>query len=90
MDQDGLYSTAQVQIVIMPKDVNMPRFSQDIYTFQINENSAINTLVGTIQASNLFTDTSYNRIVYKLIQQNNNNNEIINYANDLTFQQQEQ
>jgi hypothetical protein len=83
MDQDGLYSMAQIQIVILPKDVNMPRFSQDIYNFQIYENASVNTLIGTIQASSpnsMASDDYSSRIIYKLIQQNNEN-----YSNDLTM-----
>jgi len=83
MDQDGLYSMAQIQIVILPKDVNMPRFSQDIYNFQIYENASVNTLIGTIQASSpnsIASDDYSSRIIYKLIQQNNEN-----YSNDLTM-----
>jgi len=68
MDQDGLYSIANVKVAILPKDSNMPRFSQDIYSFQINENASINSLVGSIQASSPNSMDAYSsRIVYKLI-----------------------
>ena len=76
MDQDGLYSIANVVVNIMPKDSNMPRFSKDIYNFQIFENAQMNSLVGSIQASSTNSVDIYSsRIVYKLIQNIENSNE---------------
>ena len=69
MDQDGLYSLCNVQINVMPNKNFSPRFTRDLFTFQINENAPKGTLIGNISAFDFddLNDDSSNNIIFKLI-----------------------
>lgn len=58
--------TCTVQIQILDENDNKPIFSLDFYTFHIAENSAINTIVGTIEATDLDTLDPRNPLTYRL------------------------
>ena len=66
MDQEGLYSSAIVQIIVSPKDIYTPRFSQDIYILQVSEDMGPGSLIGSVFASSLNSEDGA-RIVYKMI-----------------------
>ncbi len=69
MDQDGLYSICNVQINVIPNKNYSPRFTRDLFTFQINENAPKGTLIGNISAFDFddMNDDSSNNIIFKLI-----------------------
>lgn len=50
IDQDGLYSYAYVKINIQPNLSFSPKFTQDIYTFELYENAKLGTFVGKVEA----------------------------------------
>nr|QVK45661.1 G protein-coupled receptor [Proales similis] len=64
MDQDGLYSICNVQVTIDPSRTHVPRFTKDLYIFNINESAQIGSLVGSINAVSLDIQSSVN---YRLI-----------------------
>ena len=50
IDQDGLYSYANVRINVLPNFKFSPRFTKDIYTFELYENAKLGTFVGRVEA----------------------------------------
>lgn len=70
IDQDGLYSMCKVEINVLPNIKYSPRFTKDIYTFQIEENLPIGSLVGTltsVYSFYLYDNSNNNQVYYKLI-----------------------
>lgn len=59
--QDGLYSLSKVEITVAPNTKYFPRFTQDVFAFRINENSAINSLVGSLS-----TVSSDGQVIFRL------------------------
>ena len=59
--QDGLYSISKIEITVSPNIKYFPRFTQDVYSFRIYENSAINSLVGSLS-----TVSSDSQVIFRL------------------------
>lgn len=59
--QDGLYSISKIEITVSPNTKYFPRFTRDVYSFRINENSAINSLVGSLS-----TVSSDSQVIFRL------------------------
>ena len=50
IDNSGLYATLNVFVNIIPINLQQPRFTKDLYEFQVYENSSIGTLIGNVNA----------------------------------------
>jgi len=66
MDQDGLYSTANIQARVIPADIYSPRFTNSTYKFKVYENSEVSTFVGQVQAQ-IPSGLNYEDLTYKII-----------------------
>lgn len=60
---DGLYSSALVDIRVVPNTNFKPRFERDIYKFEIWENASVGAVLGQVHAS----QQADQQVVYKLV-----------------------
>ena len=65
IDKSGLYATTNVVIHVIPINSQQPRFTKDLYEFQVYENSSIDTLIGNVNAIDGDSDEN-GRIKYVL------------------------
>jgi hypothetical protein len=72
IDQDGLYSYAHIRLRVVPNFDFGPRFTRDVFTFEVAENAKVGTLVGHVDAmtsvaamSGMKMDSNQ-EVVYKL------------------------
>jgi hypothetical protein len=68
IDQDGLYSYAYVQINVVPNLSYSPKFTKDIFSFDLYENVKPGTFIGKVAALSIDEQSEHQQqsVVYKL------------------------